>query len=54
MASAKVTKHRLEWLGHVARMPEQRMTKIAFFVGLNIVAHKAVQGGDGRMCCGEI
>ena len=27
----KITKRRLEWLGHIARMPEHRIPKMALF-----------------------
>ena len=30
-ATEKVTKRRLEWLGHLARMPNQRIPKISLF-----------------------
>ena len=43
-----MTNCRLEWLGYVTRMHEQRVMKI-FFVGLIIVTHNVAQGRDGRM-----
>ena len=38
-----VQRRRLEWLGHVARMPDHRIPKSAN------LAHKEAQGGDGEM-----
>ena len=40
--TTKVQKRRLEWLGHLARMPEHRMPKITLFSWLP----------QTRPCCG--
>ena len=47
-AAEKVRRRRLEWLGHVARMPDHRIPKSVLF-GRHVPA--VAPGEGGRMWC---
>ena len=46
--TTKLMHRRLEWLGHLARMPDQRLPKMCLFSWLPRLAHREDPGGDGE------
>ena len=48
-----IQRRRLEWLGHVVRMPDYRTPKAMLFGWLTHLVHEEAQEGDGGMLSGE-
>ena len=53
--SVKVTKHRLEWLGHVVRIPDHRISKLILLGCMTPrISTTGRPRGDGETLLGDI